>query len=58
MKLHMVLDYDGYLPRFATLTQESEISDLQTARALNPLRNSIVVCDRRNTITPGPLHEH
>ncbi len=45
MKLHLVLDHDGYLPAFAAIS-EAKLSDIAAARTLNLPRSSIVVCDR------------
>jgi len=44
-KLHLVLDHDGYLPRFAVLS-EGKSSDLTTARAMRFAPRTILVFDR------------
>lgn len=45
VKLHMVLDHDGYLPVFADLT-EGKIHEVKIARTLQFPKGSIVVIDR------------
>jgi len=45
VKLHMVLDHDGYLPVFADLT-EGKVHELSVARTLQFPKGSIVVVDR------------
>ncbi|HEY8671174.1 MAG TPA: IS4 family transposase [Terriglobales bacterium] len=44
-KLHMVLDHDGYLPRFAVLT-EGSASEVKIAREFDFSPGTIVVFDR------------
>jgi hypothetical protein len=44
-KLHLVLDHDGYLPRFAVLT-EGKASEIKIAREFNFSPGTIVVFDR------------
>jgi hypothetical protein len=44
-KLHMVLDHDGYLPRFAVLT-EGKASEVKVARGFRFEPGTIVVFDR------------
>ena len=45
VKLHLVLDHDGYLPRFANITEGSE-HDLTSAHHLKFPAGSVVVVDR------------
>jgi len=45
VKLHMVLDHDGYLPVFADLT-EGKVHEVKIARTLQFPKGSIVVIDR------------
>jgi hypothetical protein len=45
IKLHLLLDHDGYLPSFAVIT-EGKTSDLQVARQFHFDPNTIVVDDR------------
>jgi hypothetical protein len=45
IKLHLLLDHDGYLPSFAVIT-EGKTSDIQVARQFNFDLNTIVVDDR------------
>jgi len=44
-KLHLVLDHDGYLPRFAVIT-EGKASEVKVARELTFAPGTIVVFDR------------
>ena len=44
-KLHLVLDHDGYLPRFAVIT-EGKASDLAMARQMEFAPGTILVFDR------------
>ncbi len=44
-KLHLVLDHDGYLPRFAVIT-EGKASEVKVARAFHFEPGTIVVFDR------------
>jgi transposase len=44
-KLHLVLDHDGYLPRFAVIT-EGRASEVKIARAFSFSPGTIVVFDR------------
>jgi hypothetical protein len=45
IKLHLLLDHDGYLPSFAVIT-EGKISDIKVAHNLHFDPNTIVVDDR------------
>jgi hypothetical protein len=45
IKLHLLLDHDGYLPSFAVIT-EGKVSDLKVARQFHFDPNTIVVDDR------------
>ena len=45
VKLHLVLDYDGYLPSFAVIT-EGKVSDVKVAHLLQFAPGTIVVDDR------------
>lgn len=45
IKLHLLLDHDGYLPSFAVVTK-GKTSDLKVARRLRFERGTIVVMDR------------
>lgn len=45
IKLHALLDHDGYIPSFATIT-DAKTSDLAIARTLNLPPGSIVAVDR------------
>jgi hypothetical protein len=45
VKLHLLLDHDGYLPSFAVIT-EGKVSDLKVARQFHFDPNTIVVDDR------------
>jgi hypothetical protein len=45
VKLHMVLDHDGYLPTFAVV-QEAKVGDIQVARGLEFPVDAIVVFDK------------
>jgi hypothetical protein len=48
VKLHLVLDHDGYLPRFAVIT-DGKVSDFEIARQLEFAPGTIVVEDRGYT---------
>jgi hypothetical protein len=48
VKLHLVLDHDGYLPRFAVIT-DGKVSDYAVARELEFAPGTIVVEDRGYT---------
>lgn len=48
VKLHLLLDHDGYLPTFAQIT-DGKTSEVAAARRLNLPRESIVVVDRGYT---------
>ena len=48
VKLHMLLDHDGYLPIFAQIT-EGSVADVKVAQGLDLPRGSIVVVDRGYT---------
>lgn len=48
VKLHLVLDHDGYLPRFAVIT-DGKVSDVAIARELHFAPGTIVVEDRGYT---------
>ena len=45
IKLHALLDHDGYIPSFANIT-DAKTSDIAIARTLNLAPGSIVVADR------------
>jgi len=45
IKLHVLLDHDGYLPVYAHVT-EGNVPEIEIARALSLLKGSIVVMDR------------
>jgi Domain of unknown function (DUF4372)/Transposase DDE domain len=45
IKLHMLLDHDGYLPIYAYVT-EGNVPEIEIARALSLPKGSIVVMDR------------
>jgi hypothetical protein len=45
VKLHLVLDHDGYLPRFAVIT-DGKTSDIRVARGLEFEPGTVVVIDR------------
>jgi hypothetical protein len=45
IKLHVLLDHDGYLPVYAHVT-EGNVAEIQIARALSLPKGSIVVMDR------------
>lgn len=45
VKLHMLLDYEGFLPSFANLTT-GKVADVTEARRLTIPPNSVVVADR------------
>jgi len=45
IKLHALLDHDGYIPAFASIT-DAKTSDIAVARTLNLSPGSIVVADR------------
>lgn len=45
VKLHLVLDHDGYLPRFAVIT-DSKSSDIDVARGLEFEPGTMLVIDR------------
>jgi hypothetical protein len=45
IKLHMILDHDGYLPSFAVIT-EGKVSDIKVAHTLKFDPGTIVVYDR------------
>lgn len=48
VKLHLVLDHDGYLPKFAVIT-DGKVSDVEVARHLHFEPGTIVVEDRGYT---------
>lgn len=48
VKLHLVLDHDGYLPRFAVIT-DGKVSDVEIARQMDFDPGTIVVEDRGYT---------
>lgn len=48
VKLHLVLDHDGYLPRFAVI-EPARIPEVKIARQLPFEPGTIVVCDRGYT---------
>ena len=45
VKLHLILDHDGYLPRFAVITN-GKISDIEVARSLEFEPGTMLVIDR------------
>jgi hypothetical protein len=45
VKLHLILDHDGYLPRFAVIT-DGKTSDIEVARHLEFEPGTVVVIDR------------
>jgi len=45
VKLHLVLDHDGYLPRFAVIT-DGKTSDIEVARGLEFEPGTVLVIDR------------
>jgi len=45
IKLHMLLDYDGFLPTFVNLTT-GKVADVTEARRISIPSNSVVVADR------------
>src|SRR5205823_5724848 len=60
IKLHLLLDHDGYLPSFAVVT-EGKTSEIKVARALRFERNTMDSCfsasqisTRRNSIGSSP----
>lgn len=48
VKLHLVLDHDGYLPRFAIIT-DGKVHDVEVARQIDLPAGTIVVEDRGYT---------
>lgn len=48
MKLHLVLDHDGYLPSFAVLT-DGDVADVKVAREIELAPGTILVEDRGYT---------
>lgn len=48
LKLHLVLDHDGYLPCFAVVT-EAKVADVQVARSIDFPAGTVVVEDRGYT---------
>ncbi|MCC7373672.1 MAG: DUF4372 domain-containing protein [Verrucomicrobiales bacterium] len=59
LKLHLVLDHDGYLPGFGLVT-EGAVTDVRVAQNLRFPKGSIVVMDRGYTDyhseEPSPYH--
>jgi len=45
IKLHMVLDHDGYIPTFAIIS-DGKVHDIHAARLATFSKGSIVACDR------------
>ena len=45
MKLHLLLDHDGYLPVFAHLS-EGNVHEMTVAKSLNFAKGTVVVMDR------------
>ena len=45
VKLHLLLDHDGYLPVFAHLT-EGNVHEMVVAKSLNLAKGTVVVMDR------------
>ena len=60
VKLHLVLDHDGYLPSFAWIT-DGKVSDVKVAHLLRFEPGTIVVDDRAtmtmDCLESGPLRE-
>jgi hypothetical protein len=52
IKLHLLLDHDGYLPAFAAVT-EGKHSEVAVARGLRLEAGTILVSDRGYTIMSG-----
>jgi hypothetical protein len=48
VKLHLLLDHDGYLPVFANIT-EGNVHEVNIARSLSFPKGSVVVCDKGYT---------
>ena len=48
VKLHLLLDHDGYLPVFANIT-EGNVHEVNIAKSLSFPKGSIVACDRGYT---------
>jgi len=48
VKLHLLLDHDGYLPVFANIT-EGSVHEINVARSLSFSKGSVVVCDKGYT---------
>lgn len=48
VKLHLLLDHDGYLPKFAVIT-DGKVSDVEIARQIDFTAGTIVVEDRGYT---------
>ncbi|MGA8815085.1 MAG: IS4 family transposase [Candidatus Sulfotelmatobacter sp.] len=48
VKLHLLLDHDGYLPVFANIT-EGSVHEINIAKSLSFPKGSIVVCDKGYT---------
>jgi len=48
VKLHLLLDHDGYLPVFANIT-EGNVHEVNVARGLSFPKGSVVVCDKGYT---------
>jgi hypothetical protein len=46
IKLHLLLDHDGYLPSYAVIT-EGKVHEIQVARKLKLQRGTMLVFDRR-----------
>ena len=45
IKLHMVLDHDGYIPTFAIIS-DGKVHDIHAARLVTFPKGSIIACDR------------
>jgi hypothetical protein len=45
VKLHLLLDHDGYLPSYAVIT-EGKVHEIQVARKLKLQRGAMLVFDR------------
>jgi hypothetical protein len=45
VKLHLLLDHDGYLPVYAHLS-EGNLNELTVAKSLNFAKGSVLVMDR------------
>jgi hypothetical protein len=53
VKLHLLLDHDGYLPVYAHLT-EGNVHEMVVAKSLNFAKGTVVVMDRGLTTNSSP----